>query len=78
MHHLILHMENKMLPVHNMGLTHMYVVFECCILEIEDEMSAKLLICAGVKIEDIVCGAFNSINFHQLVTNKLSAHKIQV
>lgn len=77
MHHLILHMENKMSPVHNMEHTDVYVVFECCILEIEDEMSTKLVLCAGVKIEDIVCGAFNPINLYQLVTNILSAHKTQ-
>lgn len=44
--------------------THMYVVFESCILEIEDEMSTELVFRAGVKIEDIFCGAFNPIDFH--------------
>lgn len=72
---LILHMEKTMLPLHNTEHTHMYVVFESCILEIEDEMLTELLLCAGVKIEDIVCGAFNPIHFHQLVTNILSTHK---
>lgn len=42
----------------------MYVVLESFILEIEDEMSTELLFCAGVKIEDIFCGAFDPINFH--------------
>lgn len=78
MHHLTLRMENKMSPAHNMGQTDVYVVFECCILEIEDEMSTKLLLCAGVKTEDIVCGAFNPINFHQLVTNILSTHTLHL
>lgn len=38
-------------------------------------MSAELLFCAGVEVEDIFCGAFNPINFHQLVTDILSTHK---
>lgn len=65
---------NKM-PTINTEHTHMYVVFESRIVEIEDEMSTEFLLCAGVKIEDVVCAAFNPINFHQLVTNILSIHK---
>lgn len=42
----------------------MYVVFESCILEIEDEMSTELLLCAGVKTQDVFCGAVNPIDFH--------------
>lgn len=57
-------LKKNVLPPCNTEHTHMYVVFESCILEIEDEMSTELLFCAGVKIEDIVCGAFNPINFH--------------
>lgn len=55
--------------------THVYVVFESCILEIEDEMSTELLFCAGVKVEDVFWGAFNPVNFQQLVANILSTHK---
>lgn len=42
----------------------MYIVFESCMLEAEDEMSAEFLLSAGVQIEDIFCRAFNPINFH--------------
>lgn len=52
--------------------THMYVVFEGGILEVEDEMPTELVVGAGVQVENIVCGAFNSINLHQFVTNVLS------
>lgn len=41
----------------------MYVVFKSCILEIKDQMSTELLICAGVKIKDIFRGAFDPIDF---------------
>lgn len=67
--------EEVLLPLHNLEHTHMYVVFESCILDIEDEMSTEFLFCTGVKIEDVVWGAFNPINFHQLVTNILSTKK---
>lgn len=49
----------------------MYVVFESGILEDEDEMTTELLVGAGVQVENIVCGAFNSVNLHQFVTNVL-------
>lgn len=51
--------------------THMYVVFENCIFEIEDEMPTELLICAGVKVQDIARGTYDPINFHQLATDIL-------
>lgn len=53
----------------------MYVVFERCIVEIEDQVSTELLLRAGVQVEDVVCRALNPINFHQLVTNVLSTHE---
>lgn len=46
--------EKVLLPLHNLEHTHMYVVFESCILDIEDEMSTEFLFCAGVKIKDVV------------------------
>lgn len=54
----------------------MYVVFESSILEVEDEMATELVIGAGVQVENIVAGAFNSINLHQFVTNVLSMNNI--
>ena len=63
------------MPSINEEHTHVYVVFESRILEIEDEMSTEFLLRAGVKIEDVICAAFNPINFHQLVTNILSMPK---
>lgn len=65
-----------MLTLHGTAHTHMYVVFESCILEIEDEMSTEFLVRAGVEVENIVGGAFNSINLHQFVTNILLTTKI--
>lgn len=53
----------------------MHVVFENCIFEIEDEMPTELLLCTGVKVQDVAGGTFDSINFHQLVTNILQTPK---
>lgn len=52
--------------------THVDVVFEGGILEVEDEMATELVVGAGVQVENVVCGALNSINLHQFVTNVLS------
>lgn len=53
----------------------MQVIFENCTSEIEDEMSTELVLCAGVKVEDITCFTRDSINFHQFVTNILPKSK---
>lgn len=53
----------------------MYVVFENCIFEIEDEMPTELLLCAGVKVQDIAFGTYDTINLLQLVTNILEMSK---
>lgn len=54
--------------------TNMNVVFESSVLQDEDEMSTELLLCAGVKVEDIFRQTFKPIDFHQLVTNILLTH----
>lgn len=58
--------QNNMflLPGGKIKHTSVYIVFESCVLEIEDEMSTELLLCAGVEIEDIFYGAFNPVDFH--------------
>lgn len=66
---------HKKLPLLNMERTRMYVVFENCIFEIEDEMPTELLLCTGVKVQDVAGGTCDSINFHQLVTNILQTPK---
>lgn len=53
----------------------MQVIFENCAFEIEDEMSTELVLCAGVKVQDITCFTHDSINFHQFATNILQKQK---
>lgn len=71
---LVSHVATK--KVANVERTYMQVVFENCIFEIEDEMSAELLLCTGVKVQDVTCFTHDSINFRQLVTNILQMQKI--
>lgn len=54
----------------------MYVVFESGIPEVEDEMATELVISAGVQVENIICGAFHSVNLHQFVTSVLPMNNI--
>lgn len=61
---------------HRTEHTHVDVVFENSILEVEDEMTAELVFAAGVQVENIICGAFHSVNLHQFVANILPMNNI--